>query len=262
MSINGAGVILYTTVAEGVTKENPFVLVGNESKYLIEQTYDKATKSSSVTMNGAPATLKNAQLQKVTEGQKNAKKVFLARALELEKKVGKRVQYNTPVSSVKYRTKGDIVGIPKGQKDINDNDLIDTIIRECNEEIGFNLNPEKLRSGASNTITAGDYIIYVYELDSREYNEIKYNIQSRKFEHYSELFDIRFELLDTLLSTVSPIRFNSKTKRALEQFKLKYNLSSLPTRENLLPSETPPETSLRRNSRKNRKTRRRSRKYA
>ena len=52
--------------------------------------------------------------------------------------------------------------------------------------------------------------------------------------------------------------FNSKTKRALEQFKLKYNSSSLPTRENLLPSET----SLRRNSRKNRKTRRRSRKYA
>jgi hypothetical protein len=230
--IAGAGIIIYTTNAPGASKKNPLILVGNESKYLIEHVYDAETKTSSITMNGAPATVTNARLQKVEEGLSDVKKVFLKRARLLEKKIGKRVQFNTPVSSIKYRIKGEKVGIPKGGKNIVDTDLIDTIIRECNEEIGFNLNSKKLRNNAANSITINNYIIYLYKLGYNEYNKIKHKIQERKFEHYSELFNIRFKPLYKLLSKHHSIKLNFKTREALEQFKRRYNPSTSTTRKN------------------------------
>jgi len=259
--ITGAGVILYSTDAEGATRENPLVLVGYESSYLIEQTTDEATKSSQFTIKGSPINASTAKLQKITGAQSNIKKLFLERAYKFQEALGERVQFDTPVGSVsvKYRIKGtnSKIGIPKGRKDETDIDTIATVLRECNEEIGFNLNADKLRSARSTM--AYDYIVYFYELELREYNEIKYNIQSRKLEHYSELFDISFKPLNTLLSNAVFPTLNGKTKAALRNFKRIYSPPSPSTRLNLLP----PETSLRRNSRKsrkNRKTRRRSRK--
>lgn len=164
-----------------------------------------------------------------THSQNYAWQHFAFQAQELSNKYGYKVNYshidvdhiiegiNTKiVYSTKFVMikKNSTITIPKGHIELCDkDDMKDTVIRETEEEIGFRLNKSCL-------VSTNENMIFQYELNKKEKEELESIFNYRNFYFYGELFNIGFINYQKLLKIIqkNSVPINSFTKKALRLF--------------------------------------------
>lgn len=209
-SWRGSGIILY------YKKDNEtFVLIGKETKYLSDYLTDLSL---------------NVINDKINLDQ--AKHIFSERAKQLSitdvlnDNILRNVTYDTPVFENNcWNTNMRIIpiedfnyGIPKGGKKDNDNNPIETALREFKEEIAnIELDKELLKFI---TIERG-YHFYSYEIDKENVIKIKKKLKKYLIKHFGELQDIQFMELKKIKNNLNT--FNGLTRKIFKDFFIELN---------------------------------------
>jgi len=209
MAETGAGVIAYKS--GGST--NPEILIVRESKFLVD-ILPNANKNTVASLQAI--TDKNAELE-----AEFTKRIDTIKA-SLPKGMLHNIHYNTPTQpSVHYRIPANKLGLPKGGKEKKDRgDLIKTAMREFKEEIGIVLDKKKFNQFISIRDGTDIYKFFLYELSLEEITAIESAIEMKKSTHYSEVFDVHFERLESILTK----DLNVKSNNALLEFQRQLNL--------------------------------------
>jgi len=204
----GAGVIAYKS--GGST--NPEVLIVRESTYLVDALMN-ATKNTVASLQAIND--KNAELE-----SEFTKRIDIIKA-SLPEGISHNIHYNTPTQpTVHYRIPATNFGLPKGGKEKKDRgDLINTAVREFKEEIGVVLDKKKFVQNISIGYGTDIYKFFIYELTPEEIVKIEHQIEIKKSTHYSEVFDIHFETLESILTK----SLNAKSNNALLEFQRQVN---------------------------------------
>lgn len=240
---SGAGAILY--LRDNAADLNPLVLIGEES------VWEFGSGADTITLNGAVRTA--SELQRSGDADTPAQRVtarttFSDRASRIEAVVGHRVQFSQPeflhgTWRTRYRkvstdpANPPKTGIPKGGRQaidmpppppapaVNNPALREAAAkrnnanREVAEETGTGLVLARLVEPA---ITFADYTFFPYRLiDEVEKGRTEAKIAQRMGERYSELFNMRFVRLDTILDAHEDgdLHLNRKTEIALRAFR-------------------------------------------
>jgi len=206
-------------------KDHILILTGRESLYLRERNKLFPDKEMIQQHETIPYTDMESSLT-----------FFRKKALELEmihlnalkenrfEDLSSEVRYDTPIIkdkkiSVNYRfsNNGCSFGIIKGNKEKEDNDTKQTILRETREELGFSLEEEKIQPLYS--ITCSDYDSFHYQINEKEKEKILKTIQIRKEGKSGELFDLSFQKMDeNFLKYLAKPNWNSKSICAIQNF--------------------------------------------
>jgi 8-oxo-dGTP pyrophosphatase MutT (NUDIX family) len=186
-----------------------------------------------------------------------AKVYFCNLANSYSKKKGIRIQFDTPKIddnkySVNLRSQGDKWGFPKGgteeidMEGITDeqNISLQTILRECREELGIQLPTTVIKEGkwvynqwfyeTNQKVSRNDteYSVFVHEIkDANGFTKVE-NIQSfqkciqrRKNAFYGEMFDLEFRSFNDLVEISSQFNFLSRQAFNIfvQHFKIEIN---------------------------------------
>ena len=198
------------------------ILVGKESRYLSDF-YANKNKFTDEDRD-----FLNAMENLNTEDLEYAKKVYGEQAEELENVIktkqlfnDTRIQYDTPEKTnngyrVHYRCLPDNFkkGVIKGglDKETDNGNTKNTIMREIREEVGMNVDP-------NNVILIGtceDYDVYSIKIPNKYIDIFKSAIESRKKRMSGEVYDLEFTTLSMIQSELN--RYNSKSKCAINLF--------------------------------------------
>jgi 8-oxo-dGTP pyrophosphatase MutT (NUDIX family) len=212
MAETGAGVIAYKS--GGST--NPEVLIVRESTYLVDALVN-ATKNTVASLQAIND--KNAELE-----AEFTKRIDTIKA-SLPEGISHNIHYNTPTQpTVHYRIPANKWGLPKGGKEKKDRgDIIKTAVREFKEEIGIILDKKKFDQNISIRDGTDIYKFFIYELTPEEIVGIESEIEKKKLTHYSEVFDVHFEPLESVLKK----SLNAKSNSALLEFQRKINPAAI-----------------------------------
>ena len=195
----GASIILWYTDKD---KDRRMILTGRESRYLFERKK----------LFPNPNVIKIHEIIPFTTYE-SARSIFKNKAIELEylhlqelknhyfEDTNHEVRFDTPIVKdkkikVNFRFSNNdcSFGIIKGNREIEDTDTKQTIVRETKEELGFLLDESKIQNLVS--LYCSDYDSFHYEVSEKEKIEILKCIQSQKEEKSGELFELSFQELD------------------------------------------------------------------
>ena len=202
-----AGIIIYYTDGS-----NTFILVGKTGFWLSD---DKAKKEK----------IKELEMTKDYPDYH-----FLSTAYNLSVEYGKKIHFTDILFDEKedcYRTNFVIlkygkskVTIPKGSHEQNDENLINTAVRETFEETGFHIQRQNELKDISLINDKDKY--YVYKLTKEEKTLVNTIIEERNQGYFGELFDLQF-----LNISNDKIDFNPFTLKAMERFQKYIGTKSL-----------------------------------
>jgi diadenosine tetraphosphate (Ap4A) HIT family hydrolase len=204
-------------------KEHIWILTGRESRYLRERKTlfpDPKIITQYETFDGTSL--------------EEAKKYFKQKAKELESLYSdelerhgfqdktNEIRYDNPIIyhdhiKVVFRFSNSDCpfGIIKGNYEVEDSTTKNTIIRETQEEVGFDLKKDKLHHLKSNC----DYDIFHYEMKEDEKQIILKELKKRKKEKHGELFDLFFQKIDdSFLSQLKKPKWNQKSICSIQHF--------------------------------------------
>jgi hypothetical protein len=161
----------------------------------------------------------------------NAEEYFSRRAKDLSNlSAGYKVYYDTVrrfnsasldgMYFTKYRSASELgagstiskLTIIKGGIDATNNGTVNAMLREIDEELGFNANPEKLVDEKD----VGDIRYFSYELSDEEIRDILGIIRQREQKHKGELANLSFEPL--IKSEINITKYNRHTFSVLKDF--------------------------------------------
>ena len=85
-------------------------------------------------------------------------------------------------------------GFPKGSYEDKDGSLINTIIRECNEETGIILRPESIEDlhVTASTGRKGNYAVYTYNLGKSAYEDFSKILMKKNKSRENEIHELQF----------------------------------------------------------------------
>ena len=194
-----AGVIIYYN--DGL---NTFILVGKTGFWLSD---DKAKKEK----------IKELEMAKDYPDYH-----FLSTAYNLSLEYGKKIHFTNIFFNQKedcYRTNFVIlkygkskVTIPKGTRELNDENSFITAIRETFEETGFEIQRHDNLKDISSTNDKDKF--YAYKLTKEEKKLVDTIIEERNQGYFGELFDLQF----LNLSNLDKMDLNPFTLKAIERF--------------------------------------------
>jgi hypothetical protein len=222
-------------------KDHICILTGRESLYLRERNRLFPPPDNNIIKQHETILYTNME---------SAQTFFKTKAIELEiihlnalkdnqfDDLSSEVRYDTPIIkdkqiSVNYRfsNNGCSFGIIKGNKEKEDTDTKQTILRETREELGFPLEEKKIQRLAS--ITCSDYDSFHYQINEKEKEKILKTIQARKEDKSGELFDLSFQKMDEkFLKYLMKPSWNSKSICAIQNFAQKDKRSTMGGRSN------------------------------
>jgi hypothetical protein len=201
------------------------ILVGTESNYLSDihpEVEEYQTVSESYL--GKAKDLSHIPLE-----VEKAKHYFIKKTEELQKRYNiTKIQYDNPKKigdsyHINYRYLSDNAkrGIVKGQMEENEDDVKETILREVAEEVGVTINKKTQYKIVEHGV-CNKYNVFSMEIDEKVDNEYgpKYfekRIEQRIKKKLGEVFDLKFEPLCSVLSSLSS--FNNRSKCAIEKFR-------------------------------------------
>lgn len=236
----GAGVLLYTTAADGID----YILFGYEGKYVtdfIQEITDikgvKYRVDSLQTIRGK-ATVQEASVSafnkaKLIEENLNPgitninKRRFIVHYTQLiEDSTGSSAGGGSSYKTIytlydktnpvdhrgRYQHKK---GIPKGKINVGETSL-QTAIREVKEELDVDIS----KAPFNNLITADGYDIFRVKIDPKVASDLMTKFQNLEIRKYGELFDFNFVPLPHILDPKNNYvnRVNYKTKIAIDAF--------------------------------------------
>jgi hypothetical protein len=214
-SIDGASIILW--YQNGTT---PMILVGTESNYLSDihpEVKEYQTVSESYLEKAKDLSRFHPEVEK-------AKHYFRIKTEELQKRYSiTKIQYDNPKKigdsyHINYRYLSDNAkrGIVKGQMEENEN-VKETILREVAEEVGVKIEKKTQYKIVEHGV-CNKYNVFSMKIDEeggpKEFND---RIEQRIKKKLGEVFDLKFEPLCSVLSSLSS--FNNRSKCAIEKFR-------------------------------------------
>jgi hypothetical protein len=209
--ITGASIVIWYYDA---STQMPMVLVGNESKYVTD-IRPEIKPMQTITGVTNPETAKR-HFYKVSAA--------LSDNGENTLNLG-RIQYDDPKQvgdsfSVNYRyvDKKSKQGIIKGQIESGETP-IQAIVREVAEELGLHLH-KKTQAGIQYMNICDGYAAYALEIPETDVTVFQTRIKERIDKKRGELFALKFEPLDTIVSSLKT--FNYKSKCTIEHFQRQY----------------------------------------
>ncbi len=215
-SIDGASIILW--YQNGTT---PMILVGTESNYLSDihpEVEEYQTVSESYLEKAKDLTRIPLEVEK-------AKEYFRKKAEELQKRYSiTKIQYDNPKKigdsyHINYRYLSDNAkrGIVKGQMEENEN-VKETILREVAEEVGVKIEiDQKTKDKIVEHGVCNKYNVFSLDISKKRSEEFERRIEQRIKKKLGEVFDLKFEPLCSVLSSLSS--FNNRSKCAIEKFR-------------------------------------------
>ena len=105
-------------------------------------------------------------------------------------------------------------GFPKGGKKEVDTTVVDTAVREFEEEVGYILEKDKLQPLFKIESTQ----VYGYECTEEEVASIKKAADTMEKEQRGELFHVDFLAVNSIMRKIENNRLNAVTERAFREF--------------------------------------------
>ena len=215
-SIDGASIILW--YQNGAT---PMILVGTESNYLSDihpEVKEYQTVSESYLEKAKDLSRFHPEVEK-------AKHYFRIKTEELQKRYSiTKIQYDNPKKigdsyHINYRYLSDNAkrGIVKGQMEENEN-VKETILREVAEEVGVKIEiDQKTQDKIVEHGVCNKYNVFSLDISKERSKSFEKRIEQRIEKKLGEVFDLKFEPLCSVLSSLSS--FNNRSKCAIEKFR-------------------------------------------
>jgi len=216
-NIDGASIIFW--YQNGTT---PMILVGTESNYLSDihpEVEEYQTVSESYLEKAKDLSRFHPEVEK-------AKHYFRIKTEELQKRYSiTKIQYDNPKKigdsyHINYRYLSDNAkrGIVKGQMEENEDDVKETILREVAEEVGVKIEiDQKTQDKIVEHGVCNKYNVFSLDISEKRSEEFEKRIKERIEKKLGEVFDLKFEPLCSVLSSLSS--FNNRSKCAIEKFR-------------------------------------------
>jgi DNA-binding transcriptional regulator YhcF (GntR family) len=197
------------------------ILVGTESNYLSDihpEVEEYQTVSESYLE-------KAKDLSHIPLEVEKAKHYFIKKTEELQKRYSiTKIQYDNPKKigdsyHINYRYLSDNAkrGIVKGQMEENEN-VKETILREVAEEVGVKIEiDQKTQDKIVEHGVCNKYNVFSLNISKKRSEEFEMRIEQRIKKKLGEVFDLKFEPLCSVLSSLSS--FNNRSKCAIEKFR-------------------------------------------
>ncbi len=205
----GAGVVIMFELTD-----KKFILVGKETRYLSDynNTINNPSIFNSPSLKESEIynifTLKAKEIGNIDIFTDQPKHVFIT--------------YDKPILQNNYwsanyrilpRNKDKIFfGVPKGGKLLCDDRPMDTVIRECEEEIGYKMDENRLEYLG----TEKGYVFYIHKISYIELDKIKRDVKERLNKNIGELQDIQFMELQEIKQRID--EFNGLTKKIINEY--------------------------------------------
>ena len=230
----GAGIIVWFT-----DRNEKYVLVGKESRYLTDISFDAITIKMIQMLQKTDDTDLTTANKYFTKTSKDIENDISANPIKtgIMKKEGAvlpiRIHYDIPTPrkdtttgySVQYRylPQNFKRGIVKGGVEPIDKTREDTARREFKEEVGIDLSSDALLTPL--ITTKNDYVIFTHEIerDSKQTLKAKVDVINERISkrgRKGEVYDLVFKPLTTILSEIvkTPMAYNLTSREAIEAF--------------------------------------------